>query len=92
VDIPIFFDDDWQHPRTTVSRFGTREHAVILSKFPEIEFKKVSRKHRYFQFLGTNKEQAEMKQKMKYPVLPYPKGDNRRYDASYEPTTQSLLF
>ena len=27
-----------------------------------------------------------------YKVEPYPKGNNKKYDASYEPTTQGVLF
>ncbi len=87
-----FFDNDWQHPRTTVAKFGTREHSTIISKFPDIEYRKVSRKHRYFRFLGTHKQVKEMKTKLKYSILPYPKGDNKRYDASYEPQTQGMLI
>lgn len=49
-----------------------------------------SRKHRYFYFIG--KRAKEFRRALKYPVEPYPKGDNQRYDASYEPVTQSRLF
>lgn len=87
-----FFDGDWQHPRTTVAKFGTREHAIITKLHPDIEYKKVSRKHRYFQFVGNKKAVAEMKAELKYPILPYPKGANQRYDASYKPSTQQTLF
>ena len=87
-----FFDDDWQHPRTTVAKFGTKKHKVIINLFPEIEFKKVSRKHRYFQFLGTKKEKKEMRKALKYPIQPYPKGQNKNYDASYQPDVQGKLF
>lgn len=48
------------------------------------------RKHRYFYFIG--KRAKEFRRSLIYPVLPYPKGDNQRYDASYEPVTQALLF
>ena len=51
-----------------------------------------SRKHRYIYFLGSKKQIKEMKSKLKYPIYPYPKGDNVRYDASYNPTTQGVLF
>lgn len=49
-------------------------------------------KHRYFMLLGDKKQVAEMKQKMKYEIMPYPKGQNDRYDASYKPTVQTQLF
>ena len=87
-----FFNGDWQHPRTTVSKYGTREHKVIIEMNPDIKFKKVSRKHRYFQFLGNKNNKKDMLNKLKYKTYPYPKGKNKRYDASYEPTIQGKLF
>lgn len=51
-----------------------------------------SQKHRYFMFVGSRKEKKKMQNTLKYPILPYPKGENKRYDASYEPATQKLLF
>ena len=87
-----YFDGDWQHPRTTVAKYGTREHKIIISKYPDIEFKKVSRKHRYFQFLGNKRDKKEMLNKLKYEIQTYPKGDNNRYDAGFKPQVQGLLF
>lgn len=49
-------------------------------------------KHRYFYFLGNKQQVREMKSNLKYPVLPYPKGENKRYDASYQTTNQETLF
>lgn len=49
-------------------------------------------KHRYVYFCGTKKYAKEMKAVLKYPTQPYPKGDNQRYDASYQPGTQGLLM
>jgi hypothetical protein len=50
------------------------------------------RKHRYFFFLGNKYHKKQMKNQLPYTIEPYPKGDNKRYDASYKPTTQSKLF
>jgi len=49
-------------------------------------------KARYYYFIGSKKEQREMKQKLRYPILPYIKGDNKKYDASYKPDVQQILF
>ena len=49
-------------------------------------------KHRYVIFVGSRAEQKDMANKLKWPAVPYPKGENMRYDASYEPKTQKLLF
>ena len=51
-----------------------------------------SLKHRYFFFVGSKKQRAKMLADLKYPVLPYPKGDNNRYDASYITHDQGILF
>jgi hypothetical protein len=51
-----------------------------------------SRKHRYFYFVGNKKAIMAMKILLPYEVQPYPKGDNKRYDASYKPHQQSDLF
>lgn len=51
-----------------------------------------ARKHRYFYFLGNKRQKKEMLKDLRYPLLPYPKGDNTRYDSSYMPTVQLTLF
>ena len=51
-----------------------------------------ARKHRYFYFLGSKYDLKKMKNLMPYKILPYPKGQNKRYDSSYTPTIQTKLF
>ena len=51
-----------------------------------------TRKHRYFYFLGSKRQKNLMRKLLKYSVCKYPKGNNVRYDASYQPTTQLCLF
>ena len=50
------------------------------------------RKHRYFVFLGNKTQLKKIKSMMPYEILPYPKGDNIRYDSSYKPSIQTKLF
>ena len=50
------------------------------------------RKHRYFYILGNKKQRKEMIENLVYKVEPYPKGNNKKYDASYKPPTQGVLF
>ena len=50
------------------------------------------RKHRYFYFKGTKKEIQTMYKELKFKIEPYPKGENQRYDASYNPSIQTQLF
>lgn len=48
--------------------------------------------HRYIMLLGDKRQVKQMKSDLKLHIFPYPKGDNRRYDASYQPATQRLLI
>ena len=50
-----------------------------------------SSKHRYVYFLGTRRMKKKFRSALNYPVLPYPKGNNERYDASAQPSTQSVM-
>lgn len=54
--------------------------------------KKRTAKHRYVTFLGKKRFTKEFRAALKYPVLPYPKGDNVRYNAEYKPNVQQILF
>ena len=51
-------------------------------------------KHRYFYILGNKTERKIIRLwiENKYKILSYPKGDNERYDACYEPQVQLNMF
>lgn len=68
--------------------------AYLKAKFGEDNvYKEPSpRKHRYFYFLGSKKQKKAMLKALPYPIEPYPKGDNKRYDASYQVSVQTTLF
>lgn len=51
-----------------------------------------SAKHRYIMILATKDYKRKMLKDLKYPICEYPKGDTQRYDASYQPITQGILF
>lgn len=86
--------------RTEWQEFGSNGHSKSLCDKMTIDemkqdptrFGLVDRpqKHRYVYFLGA-KRKAFCKA-LQYPIQPYPKGDNARYDASFEPMTQGILF
>lgn len=74
---------------------GHLEKARLLKeKFGEENVYMVERsiKHRYFYLLGDKREKRKMRRLLIYEEKPYPKGDNVRYDASYQPTLQGSLF
>lgn len=50
------------------------------------------RKHRYFMLLGNRAQKKEMRKNLIYAEMPYPKGDNLRYDSSYKPNVQLTIF
>ena len=51
-----------------------------------------SAKHRYVYFVGNKKQKKELNSQLRYPVMPYPKGNTQRYDAGDSVKTQELLF
>jgi hypothetical protein len=51
-----------------------------------------ARKHRYFTFTGNKYEKKKMTEMIPYNIEKYPKGDNLKYDASYQPLIQTNLF
>ena len=58
----------------------------------KLYLKERPRKHRYFYFIGDKKTKKNMKNLLIYDILPYPKGDNKRYDSSFTPNVQGILF
>jgi hypothetical protein len=85
---------DWKEIGTNKhSRTFSELGADYMRKHPD-RYKQVemSRKHRYIYFIGNKREKKDMKNNLKYEVEPYPKGNNKRYDASYKPSTQQQLF
>ena len=78
------------HPRTIVSMFGSRKRE-ILPNWILIE-KEQKGKYRYLYFIGSKIEKKQMLKDLVLKILPYPKGINKRYDASYKPIVQGRLF
>ena len=48
--------------------------------------------HRYIYLNGNKKELKKMKLNFKMKIIEYPKGENKKYDSSYNPTIQINLF
>ena len=102
----IYQSTNWIYTGLTQSikdwkEIGTNKHnrtfshlgADYFRKHPD-RYKQVerSRKHRYIYFIGNKREKKDMRNNLKYKIEPYPKGSNKRYDASYKPSTQTQLF
>jgi len=52
----------------------------------------MDKKRRYVLFLGNRKQKQDMRKKLTWEVLPYVKGQNRRYNTDYKTLTQTSLF
>ena len=62
------------------------------NNYQDLAVRQRPQKHRYIFFTGNKKQIKMLKLKLKYKQEPYPKGENKRYDASYSPTIQKQLF
>jgi hypothetical protein len=49
-------------------------------------------KARYFYFHADKNEKKKLYDMLRFKILPYPKGDNERYDTGYQPDLQPILF
>ena len=78
-----------KHSKTICEQYTLEERQKDKDKFYITER---PRKHRYFYLLGNKKEKKEMKKNLQYKIEFYPKGENKRYDASYSPIVQGILF
>jgi hypothetical protein len=91
----IYQATNWIYTGATKERtdigFEDGTHSRHYSKDIDYSIRKFrSSKHRYIFFVGKLKKQ--FKSCLKYAVLPYPKGENKKYDASYQPQIQINLF
>jgi hypothetical protein len=84
-----------KHSRTLMDEFAFTENRIQLlkEKYGDRLYQ-VQRepKHRYVYFLGNKNFKKQIIKQLKYNPQSYPKGENKRYDASYTTTTQAKLF
>ena len=85
------------HAASLIDRVGRDNRGDKVGKLKEmygdrLYLKERPRKHRYFYFLGTRTHKKSMKELLIYLQEPYPKGDNKRYDSSYNVDSQGILF
>ena len=83
------------HSRTLMDEFAFEENRVqkLKQKYGDdlYQVKRIP-KNRYVYFIGTKKQKKDMLKSLNYKIKPYPKGKNKRYDASYKPQVQARLF
>lgn len=73
---------------------GKSKYDALVQKYGDrVTVSERSRKYRYFQFLGDRRQVRKMRKDLKYNVIAsYPKGNNLRYDASYQTSPCGILF
>jgi hypothetical protein len=81
---------------THINKFyhsGLKNEAEIKNHFGErVKLESPKGKHRYIKFVGNRRQVRQLQSKLKWPILPYPKGESQRYDASYQPKIQIRMF
>lgn len=70
------------HSKSVCEMYSLEDRIANKDRFKVVQR---PRKHRYIYFTGN-------KYDLNYPVLEYPKGESKRYDASYNPQVQTQLF
>lgn len=78
------------HAKTVSSLIGSASKSVAEEHGFERVFTKP--KHKYIYFLGNKREIKEMMQVLPYKPVPYPKGDNCRYDIPDNNLSSLILF
>lgn len=81
------------HRKVLFNRYGTGSKETLISKgYKPI---KQAAKHRYIYISGNKSFKRKALKALKdlnYQILPYPKGETKRYDASFKPISQGVLF
>jgi hypothetical protein len=91
----IYQATNWIYTGATKERtdigFEDNKHSRHYDKNMDYSIrKKRSSKHRYIFFIGKLKKLFI--KNLKYKIESYPKGENKRYDASYKPNVQLEIF
>jgi len=90
--VTAFVKDGKEYHAKTVSKItggSTSKEVALNFGFERIFYPP---KHKYLFLHCTKKEKKEMLSILPYKIMPYPKGENVRYDASYKPNVQIQLF
>ena len=81
------FDNSFDGDMTSFEWFPDRQEIINQLELRQVIVKP---KHRYLFIKG--KDKKTILNNLRYKIQPFPKGQNTRYDASYSPTVQGILF
>lgn len=89
-DIEFLKDGRKFHRKSLFNIYGTGSKEVLEGHgYVAVP---VEAKHRYVFFCGNKRQKRNMGDELSWPVLPYPKGETKRYDASAKVQTQMRMF
>lgn len=83
------------HSRTLMDEFSFQENRVekLKQKYGKLLYQvKRKPKYRYIKIVANKKDKKEILKHKLFEEKPYPKGENKRYNADYKPTIQTELF
>jgi len=63
--------ENWLSDRAIGEQLGTNGLKAVLSKIPDMEYKRKLRKHRYIYFLCNKKEKKRLIKELKHPLCNY---------------------
>jgi len=86
----------WIHPETGEVISFTRRHIDLKANNLGMDWRQLIKekqvgKHRYVTFAGSKKFKASARKELRYPVLPYPKGETQRHETE-SVETKGFLF
>ena len=82
------FDDSLDNLMINYEWYPDRQEVI---KKLNLQIRDARPKHRYL-FIKKSKDRNKILKNLNLDICPYPKGKNKRYDASYQPITQGVLF
>lgn len=62
------------------------------NNYNDLAVRERARKHRYIYFTGNKREKKLWLKELRYKIQKYPKGDNKRYNSSYNPSIQLTIL
>lgn len=89
----IWVNGEEVHRRTLNVRYGTSSLDKLKDMGYNIEYENQIGKHRYFFTVGNKRERKKLMGELskKYKTYPYPKGENSRYDITFEPEKEIYI-
>jgi hypothetical protein len=83
------------HSRTLMDEFAFQPDRIkkLKEKYGDDLYQvKREPKHRYVYIIADKNQKKKIMTNKLFQIQPYPKGENKRYDASYKPSIQTTLF